>query len=373
MKVLTIVPSLLLMLSVTAEIRGDTHLARLTLIDGSVLLANIQTPSLQLETLIGPINIPVIAITSAEFTRMAPKSAEDSPSDLPPEIIARLTLTDASILNARIPLSTLSVETLFGPANISVETLKTLDFNSMPQIKTTDSHITPDPRLVYWNTFDSEDNTRIARVMQRPGDWKSGKLVDGKFGKALHTEGQADVYQFSLPPNSLNSKGCIEFWAKIDPEVDSFANGSWLRFFWMEHVRLEYAVNNGKGAGGITSYIANSVAGSSYFGGQHRYSEVLGPNYLDWHHYALVWNEEGVNTGKGNPKQWSAIFIDGMPVSRETNRMDAGDRFTFATNIGMENFFTIAGSAFAPKGWLGRTVPFAIDELKIWNYDKTIF
>ena len=309
-----------------------------------------------------------------DFTQFANETAKNTATTTP-KTRARLTLSDGSIPHGAIKADSLYVKTIFGSVEISFEAIEKINFK--PASQKQQGKITPpaaiDPRLIYWNTFDSEEATRVAKVMKRAGSWQSGKLVEGKFGKALHTGGKADVYQFSIPAHALKPKGCIEFWAKIEPETDSFADGAWLRFFWMGHARLEYAVNNGKGAGGITSYIANSVAGSSNYGRHRRYSEVLGPDFRGWHHYALVWNEDGVDVGEGKAKPWSAIFIDGKPVSRETNRMEAGDKFTFAAGVSKESFMTIAGSAFAPEGWQERAVPFAIDELKIWNYDKTDF
>ncbi len=290
---------------------------------------------------------------------------------------ARFTLTDGSVLNGEILVRAIPFKTTFGRVNIPVQTIAGVDIlaaNSVPQEDVSRAPADVDPRLVYWNTFDSELETRFAKTTKRAGDWRSGKLVEGKSGKALYTEGKADVYQLSIPANTLKPKGCIEFWAKIEPERDTFTDGAgWMRFFWMRHTRLEFAVNNGKGAGGITAYIANSVSGSSRSGGEGRYSNVLGPNYRDWHHYALVWSDQGVNVDTEKPRPWSAIFIDGKPVSHETNRMEAGEHFTFETIVGEEMFMVIAGSAFVSESWREHAVPFAIDELKIWNYDKTEF
>lgn len=285
----------------------------------------------------------------------------------------KITLTDGSLIYGDILMPDIPARTIFGTISLPLNILAGMTFQITSDdtpLSVTDSH---DPRLVYWNTFNSEEETYVAKGMKRADSWAGGRFVEGKFGKAFYTGGKADVYQFTFPAHTLKPKGCIEFWARFDPPGDSFADGSWLRFFWMDHVRLEFAVNNGKGAGGITSYIANSVAGSSGSGQQHRYSEVLGLDYRGWHHYALVWSDEGVDVGGDGSKPWSVIFIDGKPVSHETIRHETSNEFTFGTIVGKELVLTIAGSAYVAESSLKRAVPFAIDELKIWNYDKTEF
>ena len=337
----------ILFLCCVATLTTAQHNAKLMLADGSVIHGQIHMLALPVETFFGTVPVPVEKMVRIEFANAA-----------------KLSLADGSILHGNIPVPALPVETLFGAVPIPLEKVTHIEFVKVQKMVPANH----DPRLIYWNTFDSEEELR------EMGEWKNGRLVKGKSGMALHTDGKVDVYKITIPPHTFKPKGCIEFWAKIEPEVDSFAGNTFLRFFWMSHTRLEFLVNNGMAAGGITSYCGNSVVGSSRFGGQSRYSEVLGPNYKDWHHYALVWNDEGLDIGEGRQKPYSAIYINGKRVSSlETNRGNMGGKFSLPAGPDKELSIVIASSAYMGDPNLLNPVPFAIDDFKIWNYDKTEF
>ena len=119
--------------------------------------------------------------------------------------------------------------------------------------------------------------------------------------------------------------------------------------------------NDGWGGAGLCGWGGNGNVASGEYTNSYSYGEVLG-DVTAWHHFALVWNIDGVD-GTNETVQ---IYKDGNPVGsslicNETNhtatKLDA--LVDGELSIGQ------ISSAF--------TGSFLIDELKVWNYAKTEF
>lgn len=234
----------------------------------------------------------------------------------------------------------------------------------------------PPKGLLYWNTFDSEEQIRQPAVGPK-SVLNHGRIVEGKHGNALHTQGRMDAMSFVFPPYTLKKEGTVEFWAKMDVGNTSFGDGANPRFFRLSVVdgsgvtRLEFSRNNGLGAGGLCSITQNLSCGTTRFSdGLSRgasYREILGSDYNGWHHYALVWNTEGLLLPGRENQESLAIYLDGKLVSTQIQRGAPLDMKSLTTT--WETRFVVAPSFLAPKN----TIPFAIDELKIWDHAKTGF
>jgi len=290
---------------------ADGPAAKITLADGSVVLGEILEPAMKIKTLLGEVEIPFDKIAGVEFVDAKEKMAPQQPAPKAPE--------------------------------------------------------NNDPRLIYWNTFDSKEDTQKPKVGPVT-EFLTGKFVLGKNGNALHSRGKTDLASFTIPPGFVTSKGCVEFWAKIDVDTDA-QPGQALRFLlggrdgkWTLF-KLEYTANNGMGAGGFTAAMPSAIYGTSWFG-PYSFRQILGDDYTGWHHYAFVWDDdEGVEIPGERTRPHGALFIDGKFVSIQTVPVDRNGISGMGgfQKSGMD--FIIAGSPHSGD----KTTPFVIDDLKIWN------
>jgi len=282
---------------------------------------------------------------------------------------AKITLTDGSVIHGEIPAPAVTVETIFGTVEIPVDTITGIKVANETNAAPGDH----DPRLVYWNTFDSEEETRNPKAGQKTVQY-GGTFVPGRVGNALHTQGKTDVVAFFVPPFVSNS-GCVEFWAKLETDTDTMAEGKFPRFLqggkdgaWSSF-KMEYRVNNGMGGGGF--YVSSvGVYGTHRFGQAQSYKHVLGEHYTGWHHYAFVWdNVDGLSIPNVEGRPHAAIFINGVFKCIQSFPAEANHKpvMTRLHTTGLE--MVVAGSFTSG----GNNLPFAIDELKIWNYAKTEF
>lgn len=323
--------------------------AKIVLTDGSSLACELRSPALTFTVAFAEkILIPLADIESIDF------SVGNKPSIIHFENGDRLTasLSDKTIL----------VHSLVGDFGIEVRNINQIAFK--PDQQDSIRH------LLYWNTFESPEATANPAIGFK-GTLLSGEFVRGKVGKALQTTIHQNNLTFSIPPQTLASKGCIEFWAKLDLDTDSFSTGAKPRFFWLSPVgnvggiRIDYTANNGVGVGGLTALFYNMSCGNFSYGYRYDYRSILGDDPDGWHHYALIWNREGIEVGTSD-KPSIAIFLDGKLVSKQ---IPSRDPLMIDDTVERENVFIVA----PPDKTDSHPVPFAIDELKIWNYDKTDF
>jgi hypothetical protein len=131
--------------------------------------------------------------------------------------------------------------------------------------------------------------------------------------------------------------------------------------------RVLFTSNNGKGSSGLAGRAGRSyTTGTSVFTTGHTYKEILGQGQVEaWHHYALVWDVNGLGPGIGDGNRKVALFLDG--------ELESG-RWYVALNQG---FPPLNPSTFElmvqPTGWPGRPYDVTIDELKIWDFAKRQF
>ena len=229
--------------------------------------------------------------------------------------------------------------------------------------------------LIFHCTFDDE-RAIMSPAIGPHGLYLKGAFLEGKVGKALQTTVYAQNATFELPANFLSTSGCIEFWAKILNPSPYVGNGGDPRLFTITQqstkntiCTLDIVSNNGTGDSGFATWtLLGSMA--SIRGLRRLYYEELfpGSNCRDWHHYAIVWDEEGIPNLTGNPR--TALLIDGklVPKAQGSFRSTEEAKAIIATPLLLS--FTHDPSLnpeFSTKS------PFLIDEFKIWNYSKTDF
>ena len=228
-------------------------------------------------------------------------------------------------------------------------------------------------RLVYYNTLDSTDAAAHPAVGAAGTCTSSATFVDGKAGSALHVPAHSNIATLQLPEGLPPVKGCMEFWAKLPEGKTAYIDGGdpvFLRIHrvadQLRYFTLEFNANNGSGRGGLCSYLWSLVMSPEDFSYTKNYSTYITEgNVSDWHHYAFVWNVDGISSIGGTPR--SAVLIDGKAAvtSSEDVSWDKADFLSAMTNS-LEVTFS---SALMTNG----KSAFDIDEFKIWDSDKTEF
>ena len=226
-----------------------------------------------------------------------------------------------------------------------------------------------EPRLIYHCTF--EDAASIEHPATGPkSTFLGGDFVSGKVGNALRVRKGMSSAIVPFETGTIQSRGTIEFWAKIENDREHFGDGGDPRFFLMEtspqsETVFQLAANDGCGRGGISIYHQwMSAASEDHCLSPAIYKSVLPGNPKDWHHYALVWDENGIS-GLDGPVALAA-FVDGkrIPLHGDTGLAKAPRMGAYFRNNPATLFFSLnpeRGHPFSNKS------DFLIDEFKIWS------
>lgn len=267
-------------------------------------------------------------------------------------------------LHGSLSTEEIKTKSLLGDAKIPQSAIRSIKINAPSSAK--------DARLTYWSTLDSPEAIYHPKVGPT-GTYIEGSFIEGKYGKAFSTDGKPEALTVILPQGAFGKSGCIEFWAKLNNPPQHFGDGSNPRFFGIHGKNfgflLEFSANNGLGYGGLCTLFGGNTCGSSTFGNRNasNYAAILEKDIAGWHHYAVTWSHSGIASDKPEANGKAiAIFVDG----RHDSSIPLSSKTAFLNEIEKENStLVIASHRYA--GF--RPFSFAIDELKIWNYDKTDF
>ena len=232
-----------------------------------------------------------------------------------------------------------------------------------------------DDGLVFYCTFDDEAAITSPAIGPK-GVYLRGSFLEGKSGKALQTTVYAQNATFELPSNFFNTSGCIEFWAKILKTSSCIGSGGDPRLFTITQKDTNYTTctldivsNNGAGNSGFATWTFLGNMASLRGCRTLRYEELFpGRDCRDWHHYAIVWDKEGIAEVSGNPKM--ALLIDGKLIPDIQGRARSAEEAAAIVSTPMRLSFT-HDPKLDPE--LSTKSPFLIDEFKIWNYAKAEF
>lgn len=236
--------------------------------------------------------------------------------------------------------------------------------------------------LVFHCTFDDRAAVVSPAVGKAEVRILNATFVNGKKGKAMRVQRGLPAVEIILPPNTFGRKGCIEFWAKLIDGKTEFTTGGDPRFFTLYSLKnglnagqigvFEYASNSGNGNRGLWGGLLPGFAATHSGCGQLMpYSDIFhGKPYEEWHHYAISWNTSGIGSSADSQfmSNHVVLFIDGKQVSTVhksgTSEM-IDEMFGAPTLLGVPMFEH--GPSYNNKA------SFLIDDLKIWDSDKTIF
>ena len=263
----------------------------------------------------------------------------------------------------------LSVATVLGNLSISLANIRRVAFSATPEGSA--------DGLIYYCTFDSPEAI-LKPVVGPAGKFLSGRFVDGKVGSALSVAPHTCSVHASIPAGFFGPKGCIEFWGKIEADMESYGRhgGAGCPVFFhcqppndIWKLTVMWNANNGVGGSGLCGAVQHYPAASDAHIGE-TFFRYLGGKANNWHHYALVWNTQGIPSlgVQDGITVKVAVFLDGAPISTQTNvrnpvwGLSCFDKTT-----------TTLGFPMPPGQESFNKLPYTIDEFKVWNYDKVEF
>lgn len=311
--------------------------ARVMLSDGSSINGVCQTEDLELETIFDPdlrLPMPLVSeVLSVDDGRM------------------RLRLANDDILTGRMKTASLSVGSLLGRLTIPFERVRQVRFTSSAGEV---------GALIYYSTFDDPEAI-LDPVVGPKGVPGNATFVPGRVGNAARVPRLGNAGVVNLPKGFLGTKGCIEFWAKIESNKDYFASCDprlfCIRYAGGSDVVLEYSDNNGAGKGGLNIRLPGLGIVSSHQCGGHFYSEILEDQVCQWHHYAMSWNETKCT-----------FYLDGRPYRMAyayPGHLEESIVKGQSSELGFPNVRNADGTH--PRS------AYLIDEFKIWNCEKSQF
>jgi hypothetical protein len=175
--------------------------------------------------------------------------------------------------------------------------------------------------VVLWNTLGSGWDVSHS-IVGPAGGMTGGSFVAGRFGGAFRARHDQD-YALSFPGEVVNARsGAVEFWARLVnlPDAIPGTGGGQPVFLRVgerrvsQRYKLFMTSNDGIGGRGLAAYAgAADEAGAGVAetaSMDATYAEILGPNPWAWHHYALVWDADGI-AGVGDGTEQAAVYVDG--------------------------------------------------------------
>ena len=229
--------------------------------------------------------------------------------------------------------------------------------------------------LVFHCTFDDRDSITTPAIGPK-GTFLRGDFMKGKVGMALQTTVYSQNATFDLPADFFSTSGCIAFWAKILKPSSYIGNGGDPRLFTITQKSsnnticgIDIVSNNGAGNSGIsTATLLGNMA--SLRGCRSLHYQELFPysDYRDWHHYAAIWDKDGIADLPGRPRM--ALLVDGKFIPDIQNHVRSAEDAAALISTPMRLSFTHDPN-LDPE--LSTKSPFLIDEFKIWSYAKTNF
>jgi beta-lactamase regulating signal transducer with metallopeptidase domain len=232
--------------------------------------------------------------------------------------------------------------------------------------------------LVLWNTFDSKKaiyNSRVGPGAVYRGE--GGEFVEGVTSNALrlnHDDYEAVAFPKEVVPVDA---GCIEFWAKLTDMPEVLHAGQRPALIQIFDRKTAFGIhfngNDGFSNGGLCGWAGKGgYCGTGSFG-RWQYESVLGKGNVDgWHHYALVWDKNGLGRSTIDKGRYSPNRVDDAVKDKTFAVYLDGKLNTSSWRGGTPRFPPLTGGELklnVKHVALGQGT-IAYDELKIWNYAR---
>ena len=282
---------------------------------------------------------------------------------------SKVSLVNGDAFAMNISNAGFKIKSLLGDLEIPRTNFRSLTFSIFSGVNAADGG------LIFYCTFDDEASITTPAFGPK-GSFLQGKFLQGKIGQALLTTVYSQNATFDLPADFFSTSGCIEFWAKILKPSSYIGNGGDPRLFTITQKSsnnticgIDIVSNNGAGNSGIsTATLLGNMA--SLRGCRSLHYQELFPysDYRDWHHYAAIWDKDGIADLPGRPRM--ALLVDGKFIPDIQNHVRSAEDAAALISTPMRLSFTHDPN-LDPE--LSTKSPFLIDEFKIWSYAKTHF
>lgn len=287
-----------LMAPARAEIGTETSAVKLIveLTDGSCLVGEPDIPSLPVQTDYARLEIALAQVRSVVL---------ESDREL-----AVFQMANGDRIRGALLLKNLSLKTAFGDVTLGADHIVKMTVRGVP---------TRQEGLILWNTLGSEDEIRHSRVGPS-GVFRGGGFTEGISGKAF-VAGHDQNARVAFPKEAVPlAAGCIELWTRFDgiPAELRWGANPWL--FALDDpeggLALSFNGNDGVGKGGIIGGAGRLGACATGSFGSWTYARALDGGAPDaWHHYALVWDQDGIK-GLADGQHTVAVYVDGKLNSK---------------------------------------------------------
>ena len=343
MKYLSILPIILTATFATIAQEASTITTKAILRDGSTFKGEFATKSITGSTIF----MEKLALDPAQVKAVAFINTNGE---------SKVELNNGDKFAMKVENNSFAIKSLLGELNIP-----RTNFRSLTLSERKVSAAGYEEGLVFYCTFDDE-SAITSPVIGPKGTVCSREFIDGKVNKAVRVPTGSSAGFFTLPPETFEKEGCIEFWAKIEPRREFYRDCDPRMIFikspagWFT---VEYSSNNGGGRGGfcIRCFGFEYIKGGS-FGARYKYSDVI-PDVTAWHHYAFSWTEIDLT-----------IYIDGNVLN---GAFKTGDGHIEEERLRMAPFDMGLPNSNTNSFNTEPNTPFTIDELKIWNFCKRDF
>lgn len=279
---------------------------------------------------------------------------------------AKVELSNGDRFAMTVSNDAFAVRSILGDLNIPRTNFRTITLSSRSAAK---SKAGTNNGLIFHCTFDDEASITSPAVGPA-GTFLTGTFEEGKFGKALLTKPHTNHAAFEFPQGFLRDSGCIEFWAKIlkhsssvgtlgDPRLLAITRADVRDFVF----NVDIVSNDGGGNSGFA--LRTWYGGKASISGMRplRYEDLFpSGNWRDWHHYAVLWDRNGISSLPSSPK--TALLVDGKLIIGTEYDTILITPSTKAHVLGIT-----CDPALSPEN--NTKSPFLIDDFKIWNYAKT--
>ena len=324
---------------------------KVVLVDGSQFFGTPRFTSLTLVMDFGKLAIPLDKVASLSFAKGEVKVG----------------FYNKDTLSGKLEGTTLAFDTVFNEARLEYSQIKSLTFTKQRNVV----RDADEPGLLLYAPLDTADvNLDLFGARMTV---KGGRVVEGIQGDAMLLDSPEAQMTFDLPFSPYQMpEGTVEFWAKLPQphrKFDGRNNGQpW--FFNLEsqanrltrHFVFGFTANDGNGRGGLVGRIHGlGVATTHYAGSVSSVTEtgLLMDTPDGWHHYALIWKQDGVNFPGARGKAL-LLVVDGKIVA-----VGDKDPTGVARDIGAEGTRLVIHDSHSDN-----TRPLAMSDLKIWNYAK---
>lgn len=222
--------------------------------------------------------------------------------------------------------------------------------------------------LLFWNRLGDASQVTDSAIGPDAIYKGGGRFGAGVFGGAFFAGAQEDARIQVPKQGAINgSAGTIEFWGRLDG-FPATIGSDYRPFFILDETEdrddfsaaIGFGENNGIGGGGLVGRVSGHGTASGEFG-YWEYDDILPDGGENWHHYALVWDADGVDAIAGDRQV--ALFVDGKLASAQWDTYLPLDLHTTPVDDTLLSLLYNSGADGVA----------AMDNLKIWDHAKTDF